>query len=263
MTEKLYNIGEFAAINKITARMLRHYDNIGLFKPATIAENGYRAYSSGQIAIVSLIKKYRDCGFSLSEIEVMLKADEPEIRRLAQEKIQEFYKQDSLSQNILESLRRLSGKEHFYFENHYEISFTQQTEQLLFCLNESSKENEIEKAFDKLYYALDDLYTVPSGLLILLSDLQHNATYRAAIPVKKPLEREGFQYIVLKAGWYLATFHYGDYYSVGEAYDRLLLYAQEQKLQLTETFIERYFVDNTHTANPAEYITEISVKITP
>jgi len=54
-----------------------------------------------------------------------------------------------------------------------------------------------------------------------------------------------------------------DYYSIGGAYDKLLFYAQEQKLHLTKPFIERYFVDSTNTSDIGKYITEISIKIAP
>ncbi|WP_461612944.1 MerR family transcriptional regulator [Clostridium sp. Marseille-QA1073] len=263
MFNKLYNIGEFAAINKITSRMLRHYDKIGLLKPAIIGENGYRIYSSEQIATVGLIKKYRDCEFSLKEIEVLLKADEQEVKRFIQGKIQEFYKQESSGQIVLERLRKLSGKESMSFENHYEISFSQQNERILFCLEKLYPEDYIDQAFNKLYDALDYLSVVHSGLPMLLSNLQENDAYRVAVPVKEPLSHTSFQCIVLQAGWYLSTFHYGDYYNIGEAYDSLLLYAQKQKLQLIEPFIERYFVDIINTSDSAKYITEISIKIAP
>ena len=167
VSNKLYNIGEFAAINKITTRMLRHYDKIGLLKPAIIAENGYCVYSLEQIAISGLIKKYRDCEFSLNEIKVLLKADEQQIKQFTQAKIQEFYKQESSNQIVLERLSKLSGKERVSFENHYEISFSQQNEKMLFCPEKPCPENCIEQAFDKLYAALDHLSAVPCGLMML------------------------------------------------------------------------------------------------
>ena len=98
---------------------------------------------------------------------------------------------------------------------------------------------------------------------MVLSNLQENNAYRVAVPVKEPLRHTSFKCIVLQAGWYLSTFHYGDYYSIGGAYDRLILYAQKQKLQLIEHFIERCLVDSTNTSDSAEYITEISIKIAP
>ena len=48
-----YRIGMFAQMNKITIKALRHYDEIGLLKPAYVDEhNGYRYYSSSQSYIV-------------------------------------------------------------------------------------------------------------------------------------------------------------------------------------------------------------------
>lgn len=60
---KKYSIGEFAVVNRISARMLRHYDKIGLFRPCAVLENGYRCYSSEQIPTISLIKNIKLVAF--------------------------------------------------------------------------------------------------------------------------------------------------------------------------------------------------------
>ncbi|WP_353813758.1 MerR family transcriptional regulator [Agromyces sp. SYSU T00266] len=46
----MYTIGEFAAFGRVSVRMLRHYDAIGLLEPAHVDEHsGYRRYSSAQL----------------------------------------------------------------------------------------------------------------------------------------------------------------------------------------------------------------------
>lgn len=48
--QRLYKIGVFSQMNKITIKTLRHYDEIGLLKPAYIDNNnGYRYYTSQQL----------------------------------------------------------------------------------------------------------------------------------------------------------------------------------------------------------------------
>lgn len=47
----IYKIGMFAAMNRVTIKTLRHYDEQGLLKPFYVEEdNGYRYYASHQIA---------------------------------------------------------------------------------------------------------------------------------------------------------------------------------------------------------------------
>ncbi|MDR5658858.1 MerR family transcriptional regulator [Serpentinicella sp. ANB-PHB4] len=65
----MYKIGVFSKMNKITIKTLRHYDEIGLFKPIHVDEmTGYRYYSSSQLPRLYEILALKSIGFSLSEI---------------------------------------------------------------------------------------------------------------------------------------------------------------------------------------------------
>ncbi|AZN39769.1 diguanylate cyclase domain-containing protein [Paenibacillus albus] len=66
-------ISEFAAMNNVTAKMLRHYDEIGLLKPTAIdAETGYRSYESNQAHLLNWIVILKNLDFTLSEIKELL-----------------------------------------------------------------------------------------------------------------------------------------------------------------------------------------------
>lgn len=65
----MYKIGEFSKLVNISPRMLRHYDEQGIFSPSSIDPvNGYRLYSLDQIARLNQILLLRDSGFKVSEI---------------------------------------------------------------------------------------------------------------------------------------------------------------------------------------------------
>lgn len=69
----MLKIGEFSKLSRISIRMLRHYDDIGLLKPAETDEfTGYRYYGEKQLFTVSRITALKDMGFSLSDIAKML-----------------------------------------------------------------------------------------------------------------------------------------------------------------------------------------------
>ena len=52
LPQKLYKIGMFAQMNRVTIKALRHYDDIGLLKPEYVDEiNGYRYYTSAQLTV--------------------------------------------------------------------------------------------------------------------------------------------------------------------------------------------------------------------
>ncbi len=69
----MFRIGEFSQLVKVTPRMLRYYEKNGLIKPKKIdPDTGYRFYSASQINLVNKIVKYRDMGFLVEQIEMMI-----------------------------------------------------------------------------------------------------------------------------------------------------------------------------------------------
>ncbi|MFH8404522.1 MerR family transcriptional regulator [Streptomyces sp. NPDC018019] len=69
----MFTIGDFAGHGRVSARMLRHYDAIGLLRPArTDPVTGYRSYEAGQLARLNRIIALKDLGFSLQQIAVIL-----------------------------------------------------------------------------------------------------------------------------------------------------------------------------------------------
>ena len=263
MQSKQYTIGEFAAINKISTRMLRHYDKIELFKPVTILPNGYRAYSSEQIVVLSKIRQYQSCGFTLSEVGELLHADEEKVMNAVREKQRELRAQDQDADSVYKRLSALLGTPQIAFEYNYVPSFTLHEERLLLVCEAPVSECKIESSFEQLYDMLEAVGASSGGLPILLSEGVGDAVYRTAVEVKRVPSHSGFIFRPLPGGWYLSTLHFGDYGSIGAAYDYLWRYAGEQKYAVTDLFMERYFLDRIHTADSNEYITEISVKITP
>ena len=65
----LYKIGMFAAMNHVTVKTLRFYEEQGLLIPALInQENGYRYYALSQMAVIHQITALKMAGFTLEEI---------------------------------------------------------------------------------------------------------------------------------------------------------------------------------------------------
>ena len=76
----MLRIGDFSKLSRISIRMLRHYNEIGLLIPkATDSFTGYRHYSEDQLPIAGRITSLKDMGFKLSAIGEILKIyDNPE-----------------------------------------------------------------------------------------------------------------------------------------------------------------------------------------
>ncbi|GHF65058.1 MerR family transcriptional regulator [Deinococcus metalli] len=69
----MYRIGEFSIIAQVSGRLLRYYDQLGLFSPEqTDPQTGYRAYSATQLPRLNRILAARELGFSLEQIARLL-----------------------------------------------------------------------------------------------------------------------------------------------------------------------------------------------
>ena len=68
----MLTIGEFASIGRVSVRMLRHYDDIGLLEPAQRTDAGYRLYGVDEVRRLQAILSLRQLGLGLQEIGAVL-----------------------------------------------------------------------------------------------------------------------------------------------------------------------------------------------
>jgi DNA-binding transcriptional MerR regulator len=69
----MFAIGEFARHGRVSIRMLRHYDAIGLLQPARVdSATGYRFYDAGQLSRLNRIVALKDLGFTLRQVASIL-----------------------------------------------------------------------------------------------------------------------------------------------------------------------------------------------
>ena len=78
---KGYTVGEVAKLSGVSIRTLRHYDELGLLKPADVGPNGYRYYGREELLRLQQILFHKALGFGLEEIARVL--DAPDFDRAA------------------------------------------------------------------------------------------------------------------------------------------------------------------------------------
>lgn len=61
-------IGDFAKLTGLTTKALRHYDEVGVLRPETVAESGYRHYSARQLRRAVVVAALREAGVPLAEV---------------------------------------------------------------------------------------------------------------------------------------------------------------------------------------------------
>lgn len=101
------NIGEAAKISGVNAKLIRHYESIGIVPKPNRSESGYRKYSENDVHILTFVKRARALGFSMSDIKKLIGLWRNRSRKSADVKSMTLSHIKSLEEKIrdLESMR--------------------------------------------------------------------------------------------------------------------------------------------------------------
>ena len=112
-TQGPVNIGDAARASGVSAKMLRHYESLGLLGDVARTEAGYRQYTAADIHTLRFIKRARDLGFSIAEIAALVglwhdrQRASADVKRLAQAHVVELEKRIAALQDMRHTLQNL------------------------------------------------------------------------------------------------------------------------------------------------------------
>lgn len=66
------NIGEAAASSGVNAKLIRHYESIGVIPKASRSDSGYRTYTDNDVHILTFVRRARGLGFAMKEIKKLV-----------------------------------------------------------------------------------------------------------------------------------------------------------------------------------------------
>ncbi|RYF41234.1 MAG: Cu(I)-responsive transcriptional regulator [Comamonadaceae bacterium] len=108
-----WNIGEAARRSGVSARMVRHYEGLGLLPELARTDSGYRQYSAADIHSLQFIKRSRDLGFSMDEIAELVglwqnrRRTSSSVKRIAQKHLVELEERIASMQAMQRTLAHL------------------------------------------------------------------------------------------------------------------------------------------------------------
>lgn len=265
---KYLTTGELARLAHVTKNTLFHYDKIGLFSPEIVTENDYRYYSVHQIEVLNAIVMLRELGMPLKEIRTFLDGRNPQ-------KLLELLEKEEVQ--IQEQIEHLKNQSRWIKEKREKVRtvlgveihriYVRQQAETYYVIN--NLENLSDTAYAEKITELTEVYESQNhnncyeiGNIQQTSDIRQgiydNYQNVAIIMKQKPKK---MKYYCMPAGEYLVAYYKGHWKNIGEAYERMIKYAGENGLRLSDYFMEMYAVDSLMAEREEDYVTELSVRI--
>lgn len=269
---QMFKIGEFSKLSQVTVKALRHYDRMGLLRPARVDPfTSYRYYSAAQLPRLHRILALKDLGLSLEQISRMLNEDlsAEQIRgmlRLKQAEIQQMVAQEQQRLSRVETLLRQIEQEGIMPTQEVVIK---RVEPLRVAALRA-----IIPTFDaqgplwqELGAFLAQNQIRPVGPCLTL---YHDTEYRerdVEVEVCEPVEADLTQHgriivhelpaIEAAASLILE----GSYEGFQQAYSTLLTWIEANGYQIVGPNREIYITNGEHTPDPAAWVTEIQFPV--
>ena len=113
MGEPAIHIGAAAERSGVSAKMIRHYESLGLLGAVHRTDSGYRLYSAADVHVLRFIKRSRELGFSMAEIAELVglwrdkRRASAKVKRIAQQHLTELNQRVAALQEMQRTLEQL------------------------------------------------------------------------------------------------------------------------------------------------------------
>lgn len=107
-------IGPAAAASGVSAKMIRHYESIGLIAPPDRRDSNYRVYAAEDVHRLRFVRRARDLGFSIDRIRDLLRLwsdhdrASSEVKTIAMAHLAELDRKIEAMRDMADTLRRLA-----------------------------------------------------------------------------------------------------------------------------------------------------------
>jgi DNA-binding transcriptional MerR regulator len=280
----MFKIGEFSRLSRVSVRMLRYYDQLGLLTPSeTDPFTGYRYYSAAQLPRLNRILALRDLGFSLEQVAGILEEDLSLDQLLGMLKLKraEVEEQMKAEQQKLQRLEvRIRQMREAPAQGNYDVILRDIEPALAATYREVAEDDDrIQQMFDMLetYVAGFDRARADKPPFSIYYDEEYrekDMDIEVAVPLKYAIpEKELIRVRHLpRLSNVACVVHVGEYADIYQAYNALLAWIEANDYQMIGPIREvylRYGADGLDFELPAtylandnhEYVTELQISV--
>lgn len=268
----MLKIGDFSKLARISIRMLRHYDSMGLLTPASIDRfTGYRYYSEGQLPLASRINALRDMGFGLADMQEILREKDPaRFRRRLEEKREELGDQaEGLRRRmlLLETAIERIGKEGS--EMTYNVIRKTLPEMYMACTRQIipsyDREGEVWQTMTKELAPLHVQDGNPSYTLVVFYDGEYKEE-NVDVEARKNVigtypDTEHVKFKTIPAMEIASVTRKGGYDWISEANAALANWIHDNGYEISDLGFNIYHVSPHESQNPDDWVTEVCYPI--
>jgi DNA-binding transcriptional MerR regulator len=242
---QMLSIGEFSKICMCTTKTLRHYDRIGLLKPACYnAENGYRYYESKQLFDMLLIQKLKSYGFSLKEIKKLIPGKQKELLESLEKKYAlhtaHLEKQKALLEKMKTDMETLRKGKDIMQTQPLEIKIVRQPDVNIISIRENICIRDFEHLFSKVYDLMQQTGAACLGAPFAIYHSPEFDPEDTDVEVGFPTETTDSHTRILKGGDCAVALHKGPYSNLTEVYARLVEWLEAGGLTPAAPPYEKY-----------------------
>lgn len=261
-----FSVSEFAKLAGLARKTLLYYDEIDLFSPAVVLDNGYRYYYYRQLYMINTIKILKEIGMSLKDIKEFIKNQNPTIM------INTFDQQQKIIEEKIKDLKTISSMIGMQKEMAMEaenikmgvVSEEYREREPIFCesrkLYRRGKEVSLSMSVSKFYNDAKDqgiTHTFPWGACIDYKKYMHDVTHNYFHYYYHVPESEEY----MMEGTYIFTYTYGGRVERQEAYWKLVEYAKEKNYTLEEWAYEDYLINEISAKLPDDFIIKTLIRV--
>lgn len=266
----MLKIGDFSRLSRISVRMLRHYDEVGLLHPReTDAFTGYRFYGEDQLTTAGRIAALRDMGFGLSAIADMLSEDNPEQTRLRLE----LHRKELLNQSeeVGQKLRLVElaiarlGKDTAMENNTYEVAVKELPARYVASVRSILESYNYEGRLWHILMSETQDQQLQMGNPCLSFGIYHDREFKERdVDVEIQLTVSGryqdTEHVRFKdepAQLVASAMHRGSYEEIGRATSAVAAWIEANGYEFDGAMFSIYHVSPHQTQNPDELVTEV------